>query len=103
MELQRKKNNNVHASLEQKIVGLSITTSYTFEQIYDMTIRKFTMALSTVEDLINYKIMKTAASSGFVKLEKGQTIEHWLYKEDKDMYGDMYKDMDQLKNEVGNL
>ena len=96
LELQQKMN-NLSATLEKKVVCLSIATNYTFEQIFNMTIRKFTMALATVDDLINYKIMKSAAMSGFVKLEKGQNIEHWIYKEDKDMYGD-YKDADSAQS-----
>ena len=94
LELQQKMN-NLSATLEKKVVCLSIATHYSFDEIFNMSIRKFTMALATVDDLINYKIMKTAAMSGFVKLEKGQTIEHWIYKENKDMYGD-YKDTDSV-------
>ena len=61
------------------------------------------MALNIVDDLINYKIMKTAAMSGFVSLPKGQTIEHWIYKEEKDMYGDSYKSKDELDSQVSSL
>ena len=68
--------NKLGASVERKMVCLSIATNYTFEQIYNMSIRKFMMALNIVDDLINYKIMKTATMSGFVSLPKGQTIEH---------------------------
>lgn len=95
--------NKLGASVERKIVCLSIATNYTFEQIYNMSIRKFTMALNIVDDLINYKIMKTAAMSGFVSLPKGQTIEHWIYKEEKDMYGDSYKSKDELDSQVSSL
>ena len=87
MRLERQ-NNDVHATLEKKIVCLSISTGFDFEKIYNMTIRKFTMALTTVDDLINYKIMKTAAMSGFIQWPKDKPIEHWIYKPDKDMYGD---------------
>lgn len=102
MKLQQKKN-DVHATLEKKMVALSISTGFSLKEIYEMTIRKFTMALGTVDDLINYKIMKSASMSGFVQLPKGETIEHWIYKKDKDIYGDTYKDLDQLKNDVNNL
>ncbi len=67
-----------------------------------MPIRKFTMALSTVDDLINYKIMRTAVSSGFVSLPDGKKIEHWIYKPIKDMYGE-YKSMDEATAEANNL
>lgn len=102
MRLQQMKN-DVHASIEKKVVCLSIATHYRFEEIYDMSIRRFTMALATVDDLINYKIMRQAVSSGFVSLPKGQTIEHWIYKPIKDIYGDTYKSMDEVKQSVSNL
>lgn len=88
MRLDREKN-DVHATLEKKIIALWISVNASLPEIYDMTIRKFVMALTTVDDLINYKIMKTASMSGFVSLPKGYTIEHWIYKPDKDMYGDV--------------
>ena len=93
MKLERQKN-DLHATIEKKIVCLGITTSWTLEYIYSMSIRKFTMALTTVDDLINYKIMKTASLSGFVQWPKDKPIEHWIYKPDKDMYGDAYKSME---------
>jgi hypothetical protein len=102
MRLERLKN-DVHATIEKKVICLSITTHYSFEEIWDMTIRRFTMALEAVDDLINYKIMRTAVSSGFVSLPKGKTIEHWIYKPYKDMYGDAYKSMDEIDSQVNNL
>ena len=100
--LERQKN-DVYASMEQKVIGLSITTSYKFDEIWDMSIRRFTMALAAVDDLINYKIMRTAICSGFVSLPEGQKIDHWLYKPIRDMYGESYKSLDQATAEVGQL
>ncbi len=102
MRLERQKN-DVHASIEKKVICLSVTTNYKISEIYDMPIRQFTLALATVDDYTNYKIMRQAVSSGFVTLKKGEKIEHWIYKPDKDMYGDSYKSVDQIKNEVSNL
>ncbi len=99
MKLERQKN-DLHASIEKKIVCLHVTTSDSFEYIYGMSIRKFTMALTTVDDLINYKIMKTAALSGFVQWPKDKPIEHWIYKPYKDMYGDNYKTIDEATQGV---
>jgi len=96
-------NNDVHATIEKKVVCLSITTNYKFEEIYDMSIRRFTMALGTVDDLINYKIMKQAVSSGFVSLPKGKSIDHWIYKPIRDIYGDSYQSTDQVKQSVNNV
>lgn len=99
MKIQREKN-DVHASVEKKMVCLSIATNYKLSEIYDMSIRKFTMCLEAVEDLINYKINKTAVSSGFVSLPKGQTLDHWIYKKDEDMYGRFYKSLDDAQRQV---
>ena len=58
------------------------------------------MVLTTVDDLINYKIMKTASMSGFVSWPKDHPIEHWLYKPDKDMFGEVYKSLDEATKET---
>lgn len=102
MRLERKQN-DVHATLEEKIVCLAVATGFRFPDIYDMTIRKFTMSLQRVDDLINYKIMKQAVYSGFAQLPKGKSIEHWIYKPDKDMYGDAYKTTDEIGGQLSNL
>jgi len=95
--------NDVHATIEKKVVGLTITTPYKFDEIYNMSIRRFTMTLSTVEDLINYKIMKQAVMSGFVSLPKGKKLDHWMYKPLRDVYGDSYKSADEVQQQVSNL
>lgn len=102
MRLEQKKN-DLHASIEKKVICLSVSTNYSLNSIWDMPIRKFTMALSTVDDLINYKIMKQATLSGFVSMPKGKTVEHWIYKPNKDMYGDSYKSTDEIKNSASGL
>ena len=102
MQILQQNQGDLRATLEKKVVCLSVATSYPLEYIYGMTMRKFTMALGTADDLINYKIMKTATMSGFIKLEKGQTIEHWIYKKEKDEYGYL-QDVDDVKSRVNNL
>ena len=100
LELERK-TNDAHATIEQKVCGLSLVSNYKIDEIYDLTIRHFTMLITMAEDLINYKILKTATMSGFVSLPKGQKIEHWMYKPDRDMYGDAYKSLDSIKAAAG--
>ena len=102
LRLEQKKN-DLHASIEKKVVCLSIATNYKFDEIYNMPIRKFTLALNTVDDLINYKIMKQAVMSGFVSLPKNQSIEHWIYKPNKDIYGDAYKGLDEVKSSAAGV
>lgn len=102
MRLEQQKN-DLHASIEKKVVCLSISTNYNLNDIWGMPIRKFTMALSTVDDLINYKIIKQATMSGFVSMPKGKSVEHWIYKPNKDMYGDSYKSVDEVRSDASGL
>ena len=97
LALEQKENAGATASLERKIVGLSVASNYKLTEIYDMTIRKFAMALGLVDDLINYKIMRSAMMSGMVSFPKDFKLEHWLYKTPKDMYGDGYKTVEQAQ------
>ena len=92
MEMERRQN-DVHASVEDKVICLAISVGYKPKDIYEMTVREFTKALSKVDDLINYQITKLAAMTGLVSLPKGKKLEHWIYKPDKDMYGDEYKSL----------
>ena len=89
--------NDLHASIEQKVVCLSISTQYKFAEIFDMSIRKFTLALAKVDELINYKLLKQAQYSGFASFPKDFKIEHWIYKPNKDMYGDSYRSLDSIQ------
>ena len=102
MKMEREKN-DTYATIEQKVTALSISTNYKYDDIWSMSIRRFTMALGLVDDLINYKIMRTAVSSGFVSLPKGKSVDHWIWKPYKDMYGDAYKSLDEAQGEAHNL
>ena len=53
------------------------------------------MALVAMDDLINYKINRTAMMSGFVQWPKDKPLEHWIYKPHKDLFGDNYKSIDE--------
>ena len=95
-----KQQNNVYASTEEKVVCLSISTCYRFDEIYAMPIRKFTMALSTVDEKINYQITKLAVMTGLVSLPKGKTLDHWIYHRNKDQFGDDYKSLTSAQSDA---
>lgn len=95
-----KQQNDVYATTEEKVVCLSISTCYTFEQIYAMPIRKFTMALSTVDEKINYQITKLAVMTGLVSMPKGKAPDHWIYHRNKDQFGDNYKSLSSAQSDA---
>lgn len=74
------------ASLEQKIICVCAKSSYKIEEIYNMSIRKFTMLLSTINDVLEYQITRTGLMSGMVSLKDGKEIDHWIYKKKKSVY-----------------
>ena len=67
-----------------------------------MSIRQFVSLLGVINDLIEYKITKTGLMSGMVSLKKGQTIDHWIYKKEKGMYGSAV-DADALTQKINSL
>lgn len=99
LEIEAKAKQGATATLERKVVGLAMNSNFKFDEIFDMTIRKFTIALGMIDDLINYKTVRNAQMSGLVSFPKDYKIEHWLYKVPKDMYGDSYKTVDQATQE----
>lgn len=73
-------------SLERKIVCLVTATSMTFDDIYELSMRKFHMLIGTVNDLIEYKLNKVGLMSGAIKLKDGEKLEHWMYQKEKGLY-----------------
>ena len=93
-ELLRKKN-NVSATLEKKIVCVSAKSCYKIEELYDMTIRKFLMLLTAIDDALTYEATRVGMMTGMVSMK--EPPEHWIYKKNDSMYGkastlDAYKE-----------
>ena len=85
-ELLSKKNKFGNATLERKIVCVSAKTCYTIKELYDLTMRKFLMLLSAVDDAMNYECTRIGLMTGMVSSK--EPIEHWIYKQDAaDLYG----------------
>jgi len=73
------------ANTERKMMCLSVATGYPLDKIYDLTMRKFDQMLSITNDLTEYKIAKQGLMSGMVKLKDGETIDHWMYKKERNL------------------
>lgn len=98
-ELLAKKNKTGSATLERKIVCMAAKSSYTIDEIYGLTIRKFIMLLSAIDDAMNYECTRIGLMTGMVSTK--EPIEHWIYKkESDDLYGDAVT-LDEMTNEIG--
>lgn len=80
------KNNGgpVFASLEKKIVCVSAKSSYKIEELFNMSIRKFIMLLTAIDDAMTYECDRLGRMSGLVSSPK--PLEHWIYKHEASLY-----------------
>lgn len=84
-ELLTKNNGGpVFASLEKKIVCVSAKSSYKIEEIYNMSMRKFIMLLTAIDDAMAYECDRIGRMSGLVSSPK--PLEHWIYKHEASLY-----------------
>lgn len=74
------------ANLEKKKIGVAVGLHYKLEDIDKLPIRKFLLLFSTMDDLIEYKIIKLGRMAGLVSSK--DPMEHWLYKKEKSLYGE---------------
>lgn len=89
------------ASLEDYLIAMSVSTGWTLDYIYGLSIRKFTKAISRLDNLIHYKIYLSASMSGMVTFEDKSFIKHWLSGlDEKDKYDDVLMDLDTVQNKV---
>lgn len=89
------------ASLERKMVCIAAKSNYKIEDVQKMPMRKMIMLLGVIQDAMDYEITKTGLMSGMVSLKKGQTIEHWIYKTDRGLYGPAI-DAEAYKSQIQN-
>lgn len=78
MELQNKNSKTIMGSLEDQIICVMISTSFSQEDIFNASIRKFKKILERVDHKLHYEIYTTAKMSGFVEMK--EDYPHWLAK-----------------------
>ena len=94
-------NKNKTASFEELIMALSLYTGWELSKIYDMTIRKFSMALQRANHMVMSTIYLTASMSGFVTFKDKSILKGWLSDlEEKDKYKDVTMSLDSITKKV---
>jgi hypothetical protein len=99
-EYKRKLSNEKPASLEDYIVSLAAVTGWTFDYIYDMSLRKFDKCLRRMDMYIHYKIFLSASMSGMVEFKDKSFIKHWLTGLDDEKYKDVTVDLSTVQDKV---
>ena len=81
-------------SIEKQISAIVISSSLTFEDVLNMTIRKFYIILEMIDKKLHYQIFKTASLSGMVEFKA--EIEHYLSETDTSGIEDKVMDVGTL-------
>lgn len=83
--------------IEKQMIAVVIGSSLTLEDVKNMTIRKFFIALEMIDKKMHYIMAKTASLSGFVEFK--EEINHYLIEKNKDI-SDNIIDYTQFKNKI---
>lgn len=103
-EYKMQQNQNKMCSLEDQMLCVLISSSLNLEDIYKLTIRKFSKILSRIDHKMHYEIYLSASMSGFVEFKDKNSIKHWmsdLTQEDK--YGDVKIDKDEMQSKIDGI
>ena len=88
-------------SLEDQMICVLISTPLKLEDIYKLSIRKFSKILERVDHKLHYEIYLGASMSGFVKFNNDDVIKHWLADLTKsDKYSDVKVDTEAMRHKI---
>ena len=79
----------------------TIKVSYKLEDIYKLTIRKFSKMLQRIDHKLHYQIYLSAEMSGMVEFKNKDAIVHWMNDlSNKDEYQDVKVDMEDMNSKI---
>lgn len=78
LAIKQKMSENKMCSLEDQMICVMISTSLKLEDIYKLSIRKFSKVLERVDHKLHYEIYLSASMSGLVKFDDTSFIKHWM-------------------------
>ena len=100
-ELKMRQNNNKICSLEEQMVCVLVSSNLKLEEIYNLTIRKFSKILQRADYKLHYQIYMTASTSGFVEFKDKSLLKHWMSSLDsEDNFADVKVEQDALEQKI---
>lgn len=97
-EVARLKNREVEMpTFEKQMCCISAGSSYRFEELKEISLRKFVLLLKTIDYKLHYQIYKSGETSGTVKFER--PLDHWIYEKKKSNLDDTIS-MDSFKEKL---
>lgn len=89
----------VQPTIEDKIDIVMSQTSYSEEEISEMTYRRFEKIFNKIVEKTEYTINKMAQIQGAIKGD----VEHWVYKSNKNKYEDVFSSADEFENKINSI
>lgn len=103
-EYKMKQNAYKMCSLEEQMICVSISSPYKLEDIYKLTIRKFSKMLQRIDHKLHYQIYLNAEMSGMVEFKNKDAIVHWMNDlSNKDKYQDVKVDMEDMNSKIDGI
>ena len=94
-------NKSKTASFEEQLTALSLYSGWDLDKIYNMTIRKFNMAIQRANHMIMSNIYLTASMSGFTTFKDKSILRGWLADlTSEDKYADVTVGLDSITKKV---
>lgn len=101
-EADRIRNGDIKpCSIEKHIMAVVISSSMTLKEVYELSVRKFKIALEMIDKKMHYVMMRNASMSGMVKFK--EDIKHYLVEDTKNDIENKIMDYDTLENKVNSV
>lgn len=103
-EYKMQQNQNKMCSLEDQMLCVVISSSLKLDDIYKLSIRKFSKILERIDHKMHYEIYLSASLSGFVEFKDKNAIKSWMVDLDsKDIYSDVKIDKDKVQSTIDGI
>jgi len=100
-EWKEKRNKTKTASFEEQLLAISLYSGWELDKIYNMTVRKFIMAVQRANHMIMSNIYLTASMSGFVEFKDKSILKGWLADlNEENKYSDVVISLDSVNGTV---
>jgi len=98
---KQKLNKNKVASFEEQMMALATYTGWSLDEIYNMTYRKFVLAIRRANQIIMSNIYLTASMSGFVSFKDKSVLKSWISDiNEEDKYSDVKMSPEKLQSKA---
>ena len=103
-EYKMQQNQNKMCSLEDQMLCVVISSSLKLDDIYKLSIRKFSKILERIDYKMHYEIYLSASLSGFVEFKNKDALKPWMAElEQKDIYGDVKIDENKMQSTIDGI